>query len=429
MIPGRAHSLLATRQKSHLTFFRQGGWMMAAVTFGGLLMFLLHKVACRMPKEEYGLFQTLLAGISQLSIPAAGLQGIFTQQAAASLNPEHERKLAGMFRGVLRGTFFLWLMIAAAIFLVRKPIMEWYSIPNPAALWATLVTGLLMLWRPVVFGVLQGRQNFLWCGWVSILEGATRFGGVVVIVGLLGHYAAGAMTAVLAGTLIVVVVGLWLTRDCFHGSVAPMNWSGWLARIIPLTLGLGVCQFMLTADMLFVRRYFPADETGYYGAAGMIGRALIYFTGPLTMVMFPKVARSVALRSESSALKLTLALTALAGGGAALACTFFPSLPLRIVYDESFVAISAPLVPWFTWCMLPLTVSTVLINNLMARSRFSSVPWLVVVAVGYAAMLYFRHDSFREVIQILGCFNLILVAVCAWFSFHRSQQAATNSLE
>jgi O-antigen/teichoic acid export membrane protein len=408
-----------SQHRHHLTFFRQSGWMMVASTLGGMMMFLLHKVASRMPKEEYSVFLTLVAVVGQMSIPALGLQGIFMQQAAASLNPEHEKELAGVLRGVLRGTFALWLVMVAVIFLLRSHIIPRLGISNPAALWITVMTGLVMLWKPLVLGILQGRQNFLWSGWAAILEGVVRFGGVCLIVGLLGGYAAGAMTAVLAATGVAVGIGGWFSRDCFRGEATPMNWPAWLARVVPLTLGLGVGSFMTTADMIFVQSFFSKEQTGYYGAAGMIGRALIYFTAPLTAVMFPKIARGVALGQESGALKLTLMLTALAGGGAALMCTLFPALPLRIVYNQSFIDISAPLVPWFAWSMLPLTLSTVLINSLMARSRFIAVPWMLLVALGYGLTLYFRHDSFRIVIQNIGLFGVILLAVCTWFSFHR----------
>ena len=219
------------------------------------------------------------------------------------------------------------------------------------------------------------------------------------------------------------MVGGWFSRDCFRGAAAPMNWPAWLARVVPLTLGLGVSTFMLGADMIFVRRFFPPAQTGYYAAPGMIGRALFYFTAPLTQVMFPKIARSKALGEETSALKLTLVLTALAAGGAALGCTLFPSLPVRLIYDKSFLAISSPLVPWFTWCMVPLTLSTVLINNLMARSRFAAVPWLLAVAVSYGLTLYFRHDTFKSVILTVGLFGLILFGVCVWFSFSQTPVA------
>jgi O-antigen/teichoic acid export membrane protein len=240
---------------------------------------------------------------------------------------------------------------------------------------------------------------------------------VLLIVGFLANFAAGAMLAVLIGMILVTGLGIWLCRDCLRGAAAPMNWGQWLRRVVPLTFGMGVSIFMLAADMIFVQNFFSKEQTGFYAAAGMIGRALVYFTGPVAAVMFPKLARSAATGEKTNALALALGVTALAGAGAALMCSFFPSLPIRIVYDQTFLDVSTPLVPWFAWCMLPLTLATVLLNSLMARSQFSAVPWLVAVAVGYGVTLYRWHDSFVQVIQTIGCFGLLLLAVCAWFTF------------
>jgi O-antigen/teichoic acid export membrane protein len=417
-----AHSAAAHRA----TFFRQSGWMMVATTAGGILMYAVHMVARRMPKEEYGVFTTLLQTVSLMSIPAVGLQGVFTQQAAGAITAEHERALAGVVRGVLRGTFFIWLVMAAAAFLFREQILAALKISNPTALWVAVVIGLAALWRPVMQGVLQGRQSFLWLGNQMIADGAGRFGAVCVIVGLLANYAAGGMLAVLVGYLFATTVVCWLCRDCLHGAAAPVNWGAWLRRVVPLTLGLGVGVFMLAADMIFVQRFFSEKQTGFYAAAGMIGRALVYFTTPVAAVMFPKLARSKATGEKTNALRLALGVTALAGAGAALMCSVFPSLPLRIVYDNSFLEVSTPLVPWFAWCMLPLTLATVLLNSLMAHSRFESVPWLMAVAAGYALTLYLWHESFTQVIQTLGLFAVILLAVCAWFTWREPKSGVQS---
>jgi O-antigen/teichoic acid export membrane protein len=379
-----------------------------------------------MPKAEYGVFTTLLQIVSLIGIPAVGLQGVFAQQAAASMNPAHEKELAGVFRSVIRGMFFIWLILAVGVLIFHNDILAALKISNPAALWMTLFIGLATLLKPISSGVLQGRQNFLWMGWVPIIEGSVRFGGVCLIVGWLAFQAAGAMASVLAATVATVLLTGWLCRDCLRGAASKMDWAGWLKRVVPLTLGLGVATFMLSADMIFVQRYFPKEQTGYYAAAGMIGRALVYFTAPLTLVMFPKVARSKARGEKSNALLLTLGATALAGGAAALMCTFFPALPLQLVrYDKSYLDISAPLVPWFAWSMLPLTLSTVLINSLMARSQFKAVPWLLAAVGGYVATLYLRlnaiqdfsPDKFPIVIQTIGIFGLVVLAVCAWFTW------------
>jgi O-antigen/teichoic acid export membrane protein len=213
---------------------------------------------------------------------------------------------------------------------------------------------------------------------------------------------------------------VWKTK------IAPVEWKNWLGRVLPLTFGLGAATFMLSADMIFTQNFFPREQTGFYAAAGMIGRALVFFTQPLTQVMFPKLARSKATGEKSHALELALGATLLAGGAAAIVCTLLPWLPLLIVNGKSFL-VAAPLVPWFAWCMLPLTLSFVLINSLMARKNFSAVPWLVLVAIGYGVALSMvgRHAGsladtqagLRMMIQTLGAFNLIMFGVCAWFTW------------
>lgn len=419
-----------TETSHKLAFFRQSGWMMIATVGGGVFMYLVHSLAKAMPKEsgEYGLFTTLLQVVTLMGIPAIGLQSVFAQQAAASLTTEQDRQLAGVLKGVLRATFVLWLGMAAIVFLFRHQILTSLKIANPAALWMTVLIGLTALWYPIVMGMLQGRQNFLWLGWTAILNGVGRFIAILVAVTLLGGWAAGAMTGVFAGLVTAIFVGGWHIRDYLGQKPLPFAWKEWLGRVIPLTLGLGTAQFMLSADMIFVRNFFSETETGYYAAAGMIGRALVFFTLPLTAVMFPKVVQSAARSEKSNVLAQALGITALLGGLAAIGCTILPSLPLRVIYGKSYlVEVATPLVPWFAWCMLPLTLSNVLINSLMARGRFSAVPWLVMVAIGYGVALYYFHGSFKTVIQVLGLFGLLLLAVCSWFSWTGDRKAKSAS--
>jgi O-antigen/teichoic acid export membrane protein len=236
------------------------------------------------------------------------------------------------------------------------------------------------------------------------------------------------MSAVFLGMMALIIIGSWQVRDVWKIESTRVQWKNWLGRVIPLTLGLGAAQFMLSADMIFTQNFFPREQTGFYAAAGMIGRALVFFTQPLTLVMFPKLARANATGEKSHALALALGATVFAGGCAALVCSAFPSLPLQMaLYKPDYIAHGSPLVPWFAWCMLPLTLSNVLVQSLMARSRFAAVPWLVLVAIGYGIALAMvgRHAGsladtqagLRLMIQTLGIFNLLLFAVCALFTW------------
>src|SRR5438876_485501 len=139
------------------------------------------------------------------------------------------------------------------------------------------------------------------------------------------------MTGALLGMVVALAIGLWHTRDLWRGPAVPFKWRPWFKRVLPLTLGFGAVTYMISQDMLVVQRFFPESETGYYGAAGMIGRALFFFTAPMTAVLFPKVVQSAMRAEKSSVLGQAFGATALLGAAAALGCTLFPELPLRIV--------------------------------------------------------------------------------------------------
>ena len=411
---------VTTEKASKSAFFRQSGWMMIATVGGGAFMYLVHSIAKGMKDKdsgEYGLFMTLLQVVTMMGIPTVGLQYVFAHQAAAAITDEQERQLAGVLRKVMAATFILWSLIAVGVFVMRDQVIAWLKVNNPAALWVTVFIGLAQLWFPIVNGLLQGKQNFLWLGWVAIFNGIGRFVAMFAIVGLLGGLSAGGMVAVLLGISTAIIIGGWQVRGYFQHKPLPFAWREWLAHVIPLTLGLGAALFMLSADMIFVRRFFPKGQTDFYAAAGMIGRALVFFTQPLTAVMFPKLVRSTATAQKTDVLKQVLGVTILLGGMAAIGCTILPSLPLRIIYDKTYVEAAGPLVPWFAWAMLPLTLSNVLINSLMARGRFVAVPCLVLVAVCYGVTLYFHHGSAYQVIGTLGTFGSLMVGVCVLFTW------------
>lgn len=435
MLAERAQTAPVMAEKHHITFFRQTGWMLMASTTSGLLMYLVHPVATGrltgrgMPESEYGVFGTLLQVVTMMTIPTAGLQQVIAQQEAGAITEEKKRVVASEFRGVGIAMFFLWVILAAIIGVFWRQVADWLKIENPAGLLITVLVGLMSLWMPVVQGLLQGRQNFLWLGFMQISSAIGRLGGVFIFVLILGGWAAGAMGAVLLGMAALVGIGIWQSRDVWKIERIPVQWKNWLGRVIPLTFGLGAANFMLSGDMLFTQHFFAdSGKTGFYVAAGMIGRALVFLTQPLTMVMFPKLARAKATGEKSHALELTLGTTIFFVSLASIAATILPWLPLRVMYPKEYLA-AAPLVPWFAWCMLPLTLSQVMINSLMARARFSAVPWLVLVAISYGFALAYvgRHNGgaadtmagFRSMVQTIGAFNLLMFGICAFFTWGR----------
>ncbi len=71
--------------------------------------------------------------------------------------------------------------------------------------------------------------------------------------------------------------------------------------------------------------------------------------------------------------------------------------------------------------MVPLAMANVLVNDLLARQRFTVVPFMVLIAVAYCLalpqMLSHFPGHIELALQTLGAFNLLLFGVCAWFTW------------
>ncbi len=264
------------------------------------------------------------------------------------------------------------------------------NISNPLTLYFTALLALIGLWVPIGKGVLQGKHYFGGLGWLQISDGLIRFSVMLAaVIGFHGKAASG-MFAALAGQLVTVALAIWLTREVWTRRAAvAFRWQPWLAAAIPLTIGLGTVLAMSSIDMLFVQSLFSSSpKTALYGGAMLTGFAIIQVVAPVAIVMFARVTRNVARAERADSFGMTLMATAGFGLLAAIGCTILPKLPLRFMYfsnPEMWQA--APLVPWFAWALVPITVANVLVQNILAHGRYRAVLLLVMVPVLYAASL------------------------------------------
>jgi O-antigen/teichoic acid export membrane protein len=410
-------------QKEHKgAFFRQSGWMVAATTFGGLLMWAVHKVATGCLSEaDYGTLGMYLRALNLMMIPACGLQAVFAQQTAIALDPESRSRLSMLVRESVLWTFLLWGAAALGVWFFHTQIEGLFKISGTFLALAVLV-GLLILLRPIGVGILQGEQNFCWVGWSQILDGAGRLGVIALVLFLFKGGASGALLGVLSGLLLCIAVCIWKTRPVWSVKGARVDLWDWVIRLAPLTLGAGIPLFMVSADTLVVKAAFDAEEVNLYAAAGIVTQAMIFFTLPVTAVMFPKVARSSAQSEKSSVLLMALGTTGMLSAAVVAGTFLMPELPLRVMFSANYLE-AAALLPWFALAMFPLTMSTVLINNLLARGLYAAVPWLWCVAALYLGTLVMKHESFEQVILVIGIYNALLLGVAIFFSFRRSQRS------
>jgi O-antigen/teichoic acid export membrane protein len=397
------------------SFFRQSGWLMIATVVGGVFMLAVHLLAHAIPKGEYGQFVAFLS--VAMFIPATPLQMVLAQQTARAIALHREHELSGLIRAAWLGTFLVWLVAVGVVLLFQSKIMAQWNISNPAAIWLTLPALLFTAWLPMFYGVLQGQQNFLWMGWSMLINGVGRVVISAFAVIVLQFYAPGMVLGLLGGLVVSFVIAVWPTRGLWLPSPRSFEWRSVLQQVIPLTLGFGAYQFLLTADTMLIRGCFSVEDSAFYGSAGTFARASMWLVGPLAAVMFPKIVHAKAKGEKSDLMGLVLVGTVILAAGGATGLSVLGPWMAGLIFGRDFVQPDSVLLPWYAWAVVPLSLANVLLNNLLARSLFKVVPALCVLAVGYGFALSRFHDTPVMVIKTLGVGNLLLLAVCAYYTW------------
>ncbi len=435
--------------------------MVVSTFLGGIFMVSVQMAAQNSRVMETADSNTFIALLGLLiifgGVPSAALQTIFAQQAAAAVSDEKTRELTATLRALLRTIFWFWFVIAGLIMIFAGSAASALGVNDPAALRIVMLAVLAVICLPTFKGVLQGLHRFAPLGWLQIMEGVLRLAIFFLFVMWLKWRAAGAAWAVCIAAYLTLALAIWRTRDVWRAKTsASFSWKPWLIRGAPLTLAMGTYVCMSSLDRVFTKSLFfdPFPVKLYYNAM-LIGYALGQFISPISLVMFPTIVRNLALSKKTDALLLTLAATSIFGCLAAVGCTLFPRLPLAVLH---FRLEAAPLVPWFAWSLLPLTLAYVLMLNLMARGRYYAAQWLILVPVFYALALLLLSPlmvkmadltalargmtdpkellqmqimadlpAMTRVIQTLGCSNLALFGVAAWFTWRKPAERSFGS--
>jgi len=399
------------------SFFRQLGWVFVASTAGGLFNSSVHFYARLMSTEQYGLFGVFLQSLlPQLAIPALGIQAAFVQLSAAAITPEREAELAAAVRRVTLVLVALWGVAVVFVTAFSGRLLEIYKLGSTSALVILMATVLASLLLPVFNGIIQGRQDFLWFGWLTLLGGFGRFAGVGLMVGIFGGTALNAMLGALLGQLFSLGVAVWRSRSSWRRPAGEFALGAFICRVTPLTLALGALTVLQTADIAAARESLTGEQSGIYAAAGSVARAVLYLAAPMVWVMFPRIVREAATSQSSSLLAQVCGVSLFVCGGAALTATLLPELAFRIIQGGRYLA-AGQLLPSIAWCFLPLMLTTVLLNNLLARSRFTVVWPLLLLAAAYWLALRRFNGSSQAIIATLGVaatLSLVLVGVFTW---------------
>jgi len=365
--------------------------------------------------EDFGLMNTLFSLVGFLSLPVSAYTLTLTRQwaelANASRHEEAER---------------LWyaLVVVAGVFCLTGMLIAWWLTPW-LAWWlktqnetvicvAILGTGLgtvLSLANPF----LVARQWFMPLAIGGIVGAGLRIG--VAWMGI--RWQVPLSGAVAATTLYGGVLAFFAFRR--------VRWPGWsqlsFQKLLPAkcelfaSLLVAFSSFcLLGADLLVVRRLYDPYQAGLFAQVMILGRIIFFLIGPIGAVIFPKTATSLLNNTqprEEHVVRRGLIFGAVILLAAALAISLLAPIGFQLLRGSSD-AIVVGYLRIAVWCLIPLSLSQLILPSLFARRQERLLLEFTLICTLLPAGLAIFRDNLIHAFLVEGAVGIFLLSFAAF---------------
>jgi len=358
-------------------FLRSGATYWGAMLVVGVCNLGFSLVAARgLGPSAYGALAAVVALVNIFLIAASALTRTVTAVVAASDDRATGAWILRRATAVTAGAGIAAMLLVGA---AAGPISAALHLGHPVWIWIAAASLVPALTGGVTTGILQGLRLFLESGVVNLTASVVKLGLLLLLL-YAGLGITGASLATIAEVSIIWVVAFpWLHR-LFRGVPAAPAPAGIAHRgLLTLPASLTVARLVFfNLDILVARHYLGPQGAGLFAALAVTGRIIAYGTGALPPVVYPYLVRHRGdARLSGKYLALSLAATAVAGGGAIAVLIAAPGPVVRILFGSAFDGI-APYVGWYGLAFLLYSLTYVLLHYLLAVESW----WVWVYAVG-----------------------------------------------
>ncbi len=271
---------------------RAGVVVGVAVALANGLNVLFHFAVARLViPEEYSLLATMFVILMVGSVPMLSLQAAVAREVVGRLERHGEAGaglvLREMLASLLRKVPAILLVCAAIA--IPAALLTHVSRPLPAI--ATAIALLVALPAPMIWGALQGTEQFTAFGASQVAYSGVKFVAGVVLAAL-GYGAAAIMFGVALASVLAAVASLWFLRGILAASRGIRLARRALATPYEAATAAALTLFtaLTTLDVVVSRVSFNGNTAGAYAAASIAARTLLVVPLAVTTVLFPRVA-------------------------------------------------------------------------------------------------------------------------------------------
>lgn len=389
------------------------GVMMVAMTLAGLLNYVFSIIMTRMLGETgaFADFNSLNSVFLIVTMGALAFQTVITKNVAELSVREENDKIRALIHEFSRWLIWICALVIVIGIAAAWPLTSVLKLGSPVYVIIIASAVAVTLYLTLPYGLLQGQQKFIGLGVAGIAASSLRIviGVAIVALGAGVYGALGAAT--LAGICVSSVV-IYYYRDIFRGKAEPVEGfhpASALWAIVPVAAAVFLVIFMTQIDMILVKAVKSAAQADLYSYGALAGKAVLFFPGGITLVMFPRVS---ALRAEGKPTKHILAWSlaaCLAMEGAVVGFyALFPAFTSSFFAGKHGKEVSSltgafgmEFVVLFGLVMAVFALLGVLVYYHLALDRRGFIALLVAGAVAEVIGIFLFHSTLPDVLLVM----------------------------
>ena len=234
-------------------------------------------IAHKLSSQDFADFNSLLAIFMIISNPLGILQ-LAVAKYSSDFNARGESdKVKALISGLFKKSVVLALATFIVFIFLSFFIIHSLKINSP---FSGYILALLLAFSwvaPILSGGLQGLELFGWLVSLSLLGGIIKLAFTALFI-VLGFQIAGALGGLLVALIFGVFTGIIPLRKFLTASTPKerINYKEIFSYLFPIAISNACFIWLVSFDMVLVKYFFSAQESGFYSLSQMVGKIFLF---------------------------------------------------------------------------------------------------------------------------------------------------------
>jgi O-antigen/teichoic acid export membrane protein len=385
------------------------GFLVVITGLGNVFNFIFHIYMSRnLGPDGYSALNSLLSLLYVLAVPIITIQTTITKFVAQFTAKNEQANVRRLFFDSVKRVSVVGFALMTLIIFGAPLIREFLNIEGNAPVIASGLLVFVMFLMPVIWALLQGREQFGFLG-MSYFVNFTAKCGLGIVFAIIGWGVGGVILGVALAFVAGFIVAVWPIREALAPTLEEdtIDMREIYRFALPVVVALFFLSWFCNVDIALVRHFYGETEeglklAGYYATASIVGKSFLFLPIGIILALIPKVSRMKAMGENPTPVLLrgigiNVALSAV---GIVACLVLAPYLAMFLGKTDAPELVA--LIRYFGFAITPVATTLILANYNLANEQYRFIWLLAPITVLTFAGIWLFHQTPLTVLTIIA---------------------------